>query len=182
MQEQLSWIGTRASILYSRLQILVSVLVADGSELGQNPEWGPKFRRSGHCFGRFSSTWRQLNLNFLNIGFSLRCKGSKTIDKPSLNVLDLLCSGGEASKSAYVWKCVSENCRSGETSIETLWAKKLQNQVRNRNSDRSFSGICNLGCRCRTLPFYSTSSYAEQNCLDRCMRSFAVIHPEKQFK
>jgi hypothetical protein len=42
----------------------------------------------------FSSTWRHLNLNFLDIGFSLRCKGSKTIDKPSPNVLGLLCSGG----------------------------------------------------------------------------------------
>jgi hypothetical protein len=42
----------------------------------------------------FSSTWRQLNLNFLDsVGFSLRCKDSKPIDKPSPYVLGLLCSG-----------------------------------------------------------------------------------------
>ena len=56
----------------------------------------------------FSSTWRQLNLNFLNIGFSFRCKGSKTIDKPSPNVLGLLCSGGGGFKSADGWKCFNE--------------------------------------------------------------------------
>jgi hypothetical protein len=42
----------------------------------------------------FSSTWRQLNLNFLVIGFSLRCEGSKTIDKPSPSILGLLRRGG----------------------------------------------------------------------------------------
>jgi hypothetical protein len=33
---------------------------------------------------------------------------------------------------------------SGKTSIGTYQAKKLQNQVRNRNYDRNFSRICNL--------------------------------------
>ena len=51
----------------------------------------------------FSSTWRQLNLNFLDIGFSLRCEGSKTIDKPSPNVLGLLRSGG---RGVQIGRCV----------------------------------------------------------------------------
>jgi hypothetical protein len=61
-----------------------------GQNFGRDPEWDPKFQQSGLGSGLFSSTWRQLNLNFLDMGFSLRCKGSITIDKPSLNVLGLL--------------------------------------------------------------------------------------------
>jgi hypothetical protein len=122
------------------LQIPVTVLVAHGSKFGRNPEWGPKFRRSGLGLGCFPSTWRQLNLNYLNIGFSLRCKGSKTIDKPSPNVLDLLRSGGPF-KSADVWKCVSEKLSErgnlnwnipGQKTLESgteqkLWPEFLRN-------------------------------------------------------
>jgi hypothetical protein len=83
--------------IQTRMQIVVAVPVAYGSEFGHNPKWDPKTRWIGLGFGRFSSTWRQLNLNFLDVGFSLRCKSSKTIHKPSPMALGLLRSGGSSN-------------------------------------------------------------------------------------
>jgi hypothetical protein len=90
----------------------------------------------------FSSTWRQLNLNFLDIGFSLRCKGSKMIDKPSLNnVSGLLCSGGGAFKSADVWKCISEKL----SEQQNLNWNVLGQKTPESGTEQKLWRICNLG-------------------------------------
>jgi hypothetical protein len=90
----------------------------------------------------FSSTWRQLNLNFLVIGFSFRCEGSKTIDKPSPSILGLLRRGGGRSNQPMCESASVNNCRSCKTSIGTFRAKN--SGIGYGTETPTFSGIRNL--------------------------------------